>query len=63
MKGGRVVNDIVANIDIAPTFLALAGAKTDAKIDGMSFADQLMGRAVTGKPRTALNYEYYWEYI
>ena len=62
MKGGRVVNDIVANIDIAPTFLALAGAKTDAKIDGMSFADQLMGRAGTGKPRTALNYEYYWEY-
>ena len=28
----------------------------------MSFADQLMGRAGTGKPRTALNYEYYWEY-
>lgn len=64
MAKGRVVNDIVANIDIAPTFLALAGAKVPdgVRIDGMSYADQLMGRPHPGPWRTALNYEYYWEY-
>lgn len=62
MKKGRVVNDIVANIDIAPTFLKLAGAQTTAKFDGMSFADQLMGKPHEGGWRTSLNYEYYWEY-
>lgn len=64
MAKGRVVDDIVANIDIAPTFLALAGAKVPegVHIDGMSYADQLMGRPHQGPWRTSLNYEYYWEY-
>lgn len=62
MPGGRTDETLVANIDIAPTFLALAGASTDAPIDGMSFADQLMGRQYTGKWRDTLNYEYFWEY-
>lgn len=62
MARGRVETDIVANIDLAPTFLALAGASTDAKIDGMSFADQLMGRGRNRPWRTGLNYEYFWEY-
>lgn len=62
MARGRVNTDIVANIDIAPTFLALAGAEYDAPIDGMSFANQLMGKDRAGPWRTGLNYEYYWEY-
>ncbi|HZG32119.1 MAG TPA: sulfatase [Sphingopyxis sp.] len=62
MKRGRVEKDLVANIDIAPTFLALAGASTSAKIDGMSFADQLMGKQRNAPWRAGLNYEYYWEY-
>lgn len=62
MPGGRTDETLIANIDIAPTFLALAGASTDAQIDGMSFADQLMGRAFDGTWRTGLNYEYFWEY-
>lgn len=64
MAKGRVVNDAVANIDIAPTFLELAGAKipNGAKVDGMSYADQLMGRPHSRPWRTSLNYEYYWEY-
>lgn len=64
MPKGRVVTDIVANIDIAPTFLALAGVKAPAgvHIDGMSYADQLMGRPRQGGWRTSFNYEYYWEY-
>lgn len=64
MAKGRVVDDIVANIDIAPTFLELAGAKIPdgVHIDGMSYADQLMGRPHPAPWRTSLNYEYYWEY-
>ena len=59
---GQVVKDLIANIDIAPTFLQLAGATTTAPIDGMSFADQLRGRPHQGPWRDTLNYEYYWEY-
>jgi arylsulfatase A-like enzyme len=64
MKGGRVVNEIVANIDIAPTFLALAGATEPqgVRFDGMSYADLLMGRPFDRPWRTSLSYEYYWEY-
>jgi arylsulfatase A-like enzyme len=64
MPKGRVVDQIVANIDIAPTFLALAGAKAPegVRFDGMSYADLLMGRTFNGSWRTSLNYEYYWEY-
>lgn len=64
MPKGRVVTDMVANIDIAPTFLALAGvtAPDGVKIDGMSYVDQLMGRPHDGLWRNQINYEYYWEY-
>ncbi len=64
MPGGRVVNQIVANIDIAPTFLALAGAAAPqgVRFDGMSYADLMMGRPFDGPWRTSLSYEYYWEY-
>ncbi len=64
MAKGRVVNEIVANIDIAPTFLALAGAEVPqgVRFDGMSYADLLMGRPFKGPWRTSLSYEYYWEY-
>ena len=64
MPRGRVMKDIVANIDIAPTFLSLAGVAIPAgvKVDGMSYADQLMGRPNPRPWRTSLNYEYYWEY-
>lgn len=64
MPGGRVVDNIVANIDIAPTFLALAGAAAPqgVRFDGMSYADLMMGRPFDGPWRTSLSYEYYWEY-
>ncbi len=64
MSKGRIVDQIVANIDIAPTFLALAGVKAPqgVRFDGMSYADLLMGRPFDGPWRTSLNYEYYWEY-
>lgn len=62
MAGGRVNSDLIANIDIAPTLLELAGVASEASFDGMSFADQLMGRARQHPWRTGLTYEYYWEY-
>lgn len=64
MPKGRVVNQMVANIDLAPTFLALAGVTVPegVRFDGMSYADLLMGRPLARPWRTVLNYEYYWEY-
>ncbi|MDG2013280.1 MAG: sulfatase-like hydrolase/transferase [Pirellulaceae bacterium] len=38
---GRQCNELLANIDIAPTLLALAGAKIPTLIDGTSFANLL----------------------
>ncbi len=58
---GRTVKEMVANIDWAPTFVELAGAKPNATYDGMSFASLIRGQ----KPvnwRSSLLYEYYWEY-
>ncbi|ANU07222.1 sulfatase [Paraurantiacibacter namhicola] len=63
MAKGRVNTDLIANIDIAPTFLELAGASQgEAKFDGISFMAQLMGMERQGPWREGLNYEYFWEY-
>ncbi|RCR67499.1 sulfatase family protein [Larkinella punicea] len=59
IKPGTVVNEVVANIDIAPTFLEVAGLKVPTYMDGKSFLPLLKGQQ---KPwRTGLLYEYYWE--
>ncbi|HYO83723.1 MAG TPA: sulfatase [Bryobacteraceae bacterium] len=59
VKGGTRVDEVVANIDIAPTCLAAAGVATPPDCQGMSFLPVLQG----SKPawRDALLYEYYWE--
>lgn len=62
VKGGRVVNEMIANIDIAPTFLELAGASTSAPFDGRSFAAFLQGSRPAEAWRDEFLYEYYWEY-
>ena len=58
-KGGTVVGEVVANIDVAPTFLEAAGLKAPGHMDGRSFLPLARGE----KPawRDALLYEYYWE--
>lgn len=69
-RGGQVVDEMVANIDIAPTLLSLAGADVPAHYDGMSFAplpapaDKRRHDAAETTPvwRDALAYEYYWEF-
>jgi len=58
---GREVKEMVANIDIAPTFLSLAGLELPEHYEGMDWAPLARGE----KPaewRDHLIYEYYWEF-
>jgi N-acetylglucosamine-6-sulfatase len=57
--GGKVVNEVVANIDIMPTFLTAAGLPAPQGIPGRSFLPLLQGKTVPW--RDGLLYEYYWE--
>ncbi len=66
---GQVVDALVANIDIAPTLLALAGAPLPEHYDGRSFAH--LPQHTSNPPaypgastpwRDTLAYEYYWEF-
>jgi arylsulfatase A-like enzyme len=59
---GKTVTDVVANIDIAPTILDLAGAEPLPQAQGASFKAQLAGKKPVGPWREAFLYEYYWEY-
>jgi N-acetylglucosamine-6-sulfatase len=52
---------LVANIDVAPTFLELAGLNVPDWIDGNSFAKLLTSPSATASWRRQLLYEYYWE--
>jgi N-acetylglucosamine-6-sulfatase len=60
IKPGTRVEDVVANIDIAPTFLDAAGLKPAANMDGKSYLPILRGEKIPW--RKSLMYEYYWEY-
>lgn len=57
--GGREVKSVVANIDIAPTFLEAAGLRAPEYMDGRSFIPVAQGKRIAW--RDALLYEYYWE--
>ena len=58
IKAGSVCNELVQNIDYAPTYLALAGVKSPVKMDGRSLIPLFSGE----KPenwRESLYYHYY----
>ena len=57
---GQQIDRVVANIDIAPTMLDIAGAKAPGHMQGMSMLPVL--RDATAPWRDALLYEYYWEW-
>jgi N-acetylglucosamine-6-sulfatase len=57
--GARVVDQVVANIDIAPTMLAAAGLEAPATMAGANMLPLARGEAVQW--RSDLVYEYYWE--
>ncbi len=59
VKPGTVVPQIVMNVDIAPTFLEMAGVTKPTTIQGQSFADLLRGKQVAWRDKVF--YEYYWE--
>jgi len=61
-KGGTTIEQVVANIDIAPTLLEAAGLRPPANLDGRSFLS--LGRQTGGATvawRQELLYEYFWE--
>ncbi len=66
IKPGSVNNNLVMNLDIAPTILEAAGVKIPADMQGESFLPLVKhnntrpdGHAGRGKGRTALYYHYY----
>ena len=61
LRGNHVVEEIAANIDIAPTVLDIAGVEPPNHFDGSSLYPLARGEIVDNW-RTDLLYEYYWEF-
>jgi N-acetylglucosamine-6-sulfatase len=59
IKGGTVLPQMILNIDLAPTFLELAGIAKPAQMQGQSFLPLLKGNTVAWRDK--IFYEYYWE--
>ena len=60
VKPNSVVDKVVMNVDIAPTFLEMAGISKPKQMQGFSFSNLLKGNA-NGWQRDKVFYEYYWE--
>ena len=58
---GGVLDQMILNIDVAPTFLTLAGVETPPRMDGRSFLPLLSGGSIPDW-RTEFVYEYFWEF-
>lgn len=58
-RGGTKVNEVVANIDMAPTLLEIAGLRAPDTMAGRSALPLAKGERIQW--RDALLYEYYWE--
>ena len=59
LYGGRKVEQLVANIDIAPTILDLAQISVPNHVDGISFKPLINKQPANW--RSEILYEYYWE--
>jgi|TARA_B110000263_G_scaffold193129_1_gene171183 arylsulfatase A-like enzyme len=59
LDGGRPINQLVQNIDLAPTFLAAAGLTPPDYFHGSSLMPLLSRQETTWRDR--IFYEYYWE--
>ena len=58
-RGGTVIDEVVANIDVAPTVMEAMGLKKPPHMDGESILGLAQGRKV--KWRDYFLYVYYWE--
>jgi N-acetylglucosamine-6-sulfatase len=61
IKPGQVLEQVIQNIDVAPTILQMAGLKTPAQMQGKSFLPLLKGKQVAWRDKAF--YEYYWEFL
>jgi N-acetylglucosamine-6-sulfatase len=59
IKGGTVLDQMIANIDVAPTIMEAMGLQKPAHMDGQSFLPLARGRDVPW--RNEFLYVYYWE--
>ncbi len=59
IKGGTVISEMVANIDVAPTVMDAMGLKKPAHMDGVSFFPLVEGKSIPW--REDFLYVYYWE--
>lgn len=58
-SGNTVVDEVVANIDIAPTVMNAMGLKKPAHMDGLNFTPLAQGKEIPW--RDYFLYVYYWE--
>lgn len=58
-EGGKVVEQVIGNIDVGPTILHAAGLETPEYMDGQSFLELPLGK--TEGWRDYFLYVYYWE--
>ena len=61
IPAGSAIDQMVLNIDVAPTILDLAGQPTPGHMQGRSFLPLLQGGDAAGW-RTEFVYQYFWEY-
>lgn len=59
-KEGLVIEQMIQNIDIAPTVLHMAGLEKPEHMSGASFIPLMEGKSISWRDR--IFYEYYWEY-
>jgi len=59
VKAKSVVEETIMNVDLAPTFLELAGIEKPQHMQGESFTKLLSGQKVPWRNRVF--YEYFWE--
>lgn len=60
VKPRSVLDQVIMNVDLAPTFLEFAGVSRPTQLQGYSFADLLKNKNVPWS-RKSVFYEYYWE--
>lgn len=67
IKAGVVNNDVITNIDFAPTFLDFAGIQTTEKLQGRSFKKICETNTAPKKWRQSVYYHYYefpyWHHV